>query len=221
MPNKRMYFDLSRQLGSMRIMTNKPDAHEPDPINASVTVDKADMHADQLIVAIALTKDRALYAELFRRFAPKIKAFVMGQGLAAQEAEELSQEAMLKVWRKAEGFDPTKATASTWIYTIARNLRIDMARKAARKRELPDDLWVNHERPVDELMGLAQSADTLKSLMVGLPPEQKEVLTLSFYEDMSHSDVAKALNLPLGTVKSRLRLALGRLRHAFSQDGKC
>jgi RNA polymerase sigma-70 factor (ECF subfamily) len=145
----------------------------------------------------------------------------MGQGLAAQEAEELAQEAMLKVWRKAEAFDPAKATASTWIYTIARNLRIDMARKSARKRDLPDDLWVNDVRPVDDLMSLAQSSNELRALMTSLPSEQKEVLTLSFYEDMSHAEVAKALNLPLGTVKSRLRLALGRLRHAFSQNGKC
>jgi RNA polymerase sigma-70 factor, ECF subfamily len=216
MPLKRMVFDLSRQMGSIEIMT-----HEPRSMSASMNFDVTDLSADQLIVSIASTKDRAHYAELFRRFAPKIKAFVMGQGLAAQEAEELAQEAMLKVWRKAEAFDPAKATASTWIYTIARNLRIDMARKSARKRDLPDDLWVNDVRPVDDLMSLAQSSNELRALMTSLPSEQKEVLTLSFYEDMSHAEVAKALNLPLGTVKSRLRLALGRLRHAFSQNGKC
>jgi RNA polymerase sigma-70 factor, ECF subfamily len=216
MPVKRMVFDLSRQIGSIDSMT-----HEPRPVSATMIVDSSALTSDQLIVSLAQTKCRSHYAELFRRFAPKIKAFVMGQGLGAQEAEELAQETMLKVWRKSEGFDPTKATASTWIYTIARNLRIDMARKSARKRDLPEDLWVNESRPVDDLISLGQSADALKELLGGLPNEQKEVLNLSFYEDMSHAEVAKALNLPLGTVKSRLRLALGRLRHAFSQNGKC
>lgn len=213
---KRMVFDLSRQMGSIEAMT-----HVPRSLTTAMTDDSSNLTSDELIISLAQTKSRDHYAQLFRRFAPKIKAFVMGQGLGAQEAEELAQETLLKVWRKSEDFDPTKASASTWIYTIARNLRIDMARKSSRRRDLPDDLWVNEARNVDDIISLGQSADALKDLLNGLPTEQKEVLKLSFYDDMSHAEVARALNLPLGTVKSRLRLALGRLRHAFSQNGKC
>ncbi|ESQ86771.1 RNA polymerase subunit sigma-24 [Asticcacaulis sp. AC460] len=172
---------------------------------------------EALIARIAQSRDRQAYAQLFTRFAPKLKAFVMGQGMNAQEAEDLAQDVLLKVWRKAEMFDASKATAVTWIYSIARNLRIDAARKAKRTRELPEDLWQSEPpRPADQQLADSQSVHTINGLMETLPEEQKTILRLSFYEDLSHGDIAAALALPLGTVKSRLRLAMTRLKTAMA-----
>jgi RNA polymerase sigma-70 factor (ECF subfamily) len=177
---------------------------------------------ETLIALIASQRDRQAYAALFMRFAPKVKAFVMGQGLTAQEAEDLAQDALLNVWRKAEMFDPSKATAATWIYSIARNLRIDLARKAKRVKALPEDLWLSeNDKPADDMMADAQSAKSIGHLLNTLPEEQKTILRLSFYEDMSHGDIAKTLSIPLGTVKSRMRLAMTRMRAGIGarEDG--
>ena len=198
-----MHFDRTLTIGSSVRMTPS------DPADAAAT-------PEMLIVRIAETKDRAAYAALFTRFAPKVKAFVMGQGLTAQEAEDLAQDALLNVWRKAHLFDPSKASAVTWIYSIARNMRIDAARKAKRVRDLPEDLWQGDgERAADDQLCDAQTARSVAALMDTLPAEQKTILRLSFYEDLSHGDIAKALSIPLGTVKSRLRLAMTRLRMGF------
>jgi RNA polymerase sigma-70 factor (ECF subfamily) len=116
-------------------------------------------------------------------------------------------------------FDASKASAVTWIYSIARNLRIDAARKAKRVRDLPEDLWQGDgDKAADEQIVDTQSAQVVKQMLDALPPEQKDILRLSFYEDLSQSDIAKTLSIPLGTVKSRLRLAMTRLRTAM--DGK-
>ena len=171
---------------------------------------------EMLITRIAEAKDRQAYAQLFSRFAPKVKAFVMGQGMTAAEAEDLAQDALLNVWRKAHLFDAKKATAVTWIYSIARNLRIDAARKAKRARDLPEDLWQGEpDRAADQLLVDAQSAKSLSGMLDALPQEQKTILRMSFYEDLSHGDIAKALSIPLGTVKSRMRLAMTRLKNGF------
>ncbi len=182
---------------------------EPAPLSVS----SPDVTPERLIARIAEGRDREAYAALFTRFAPKVKAFVMGQGMSAQEAEDLAQEALLSVWRKAHMFDASKASAVTWIYSIARNLRIDAARKAKRVRELPEDLWQGDgAKSADQEMIDGQQARSIAVLMRTLPVEQQTILKLSFYEDLSHGDIAKALAIPLGTVKSRLRLAMARLK---------
>lgn len=202
-----MTFDQNQQMGFAVGMTHTPDVapHTQDSRIAA--------SSEQLISDIALHRDRQAYAVLFQRFSGRLKAFAMGRGLDEQAAEDLVQDTMLLVWRKAESFDATKAQASTWIYTIIRNLRIDLARKAARAKPLPDDLWMDNDViSSDDQMIIDQRATGLKEELMRLPKDQIEVVRLSFFEDLTQTQIASALNLPLGTVKSRLRLAMARLR---------
>lgn len=186
--------------------------------DTAVPEDASVLPPEELIARIAASRDRSAYAALFVRFAPKIKAFVMGQGLTAQEAEDLAQETMLSVWRKAHMFDGRKAQAVTWIYSIARNLRIDLARKAKRVRQLPDDLWQGEpDRAADDELIDGEDTRSVAALMKTLPTEQQTILKLSFYEDLSHGDIARSLAIPLGTVKSRMRLAMARLRTGLTR----
>lgn len=181
---------------------------------------KSQPTAEQLICNIACNNCRDSYKILFCQFAPKIKSFMIGQGVKANEAEDIAQDAMLKVWLKAKTFDPEKAKASTWIFTIARNLRIDSIRKQQRQDRFNNEVQPeSYEADTDEKMIAAQSAIQVKQVINQLPPDQLQVLKLSFYEDLSHSQIAQSLSIPIGTVKSRLRLALGRLKAVKSIFG--
>ena len=136
----------------------------------------------------------------------------MRLGAPREQAEELAQETLLSVWRKAAAFDPAKAAPSTWIFTIARNLRVDASRRDRRGEPVEDPSEAVAEPTPDVLVASAQSQARIREALMGLPPEQAEVVRLSFFSDKPHSEIAEALALPLGTVKSRLRLAVGRLR---------
>ncbi len=174
---------------------------------------------EDLILAIANDKCRSSFAQLFKAFAPKIKAFLMSQGLNGQMAEELAQDTLLSVWRKAHLFDEKKAKASTWIYTIARNLRIDFARKEARKKQLPENLWHDFEiKTADEKLIDDENTAKIQAALANLNNEQKEVLRLSFFENLSHSQVADALGLPLGTVKSRIRIGILKIKEMIARN---
>lgn len=169
--------------------------------------------------AVALDGDRQAFAALFKHFAPRVKAYLVRLGTADGLAEELTQEAMVTVWRKASQFDAARAGASTWVFTIARNLRVDHFRRLGNRApqidgpegheadELPD----TQPRPEDQL-DMRQREDGIRNAMKLLSPEQALVLRMSFYEDTPHARIATELGIPLGTVKSRLRLAIGHLR---------
>jgi RNA polymerase sigma factor (sigma-70 family) len=169
---------------------------------------------NRLIAAVARSGDREAFSALFDHFAPRVKGLLMRGGTPAELAEEVAQETMLTVWRKAALFDPSKASASTWIATIARNLRIDIARRETRSRlsqvyEILDE--ESPDQPDATLSGAERDA-RVRDAMKLLSPDQYRVVELAFLEGFSHQDVANRLSIPLGTVKSRLRLALSHLR---------
>ena len=166
------------------------------------------------IAAIAAQRDKGAFAALFGFYAPRVKGFLVRTGTAAEIAEEIAQEAMLLVWRKASLFDASRASASTWIYTIARNLRIDRLRheRGVSADVLYDVLRCNEPEQPDEVFDGADACDRIRAAMNGLPSEQLTVVRLSFFEDKPHADIARILDIPLGTVKSRLRLAMAKLR---------
>jgi RNA polymerase sigma-70 factor (ECF subfamily) len=167
----------------------------------------------QMIGAIAASADREAFVALFNHFAPRVKSYMLRLGAAPPLAEELAQETLLTVWRKAGAFDAAKAAPSTWIFTIARNLRIDAARRERRGEPVQDPSDAPEAEPApDAALAALQSEDRIRLALRSLPVEQAEVVRLSFFSDKPHSEIAEALQLPLGTVKSRLRLAMGRLR---------
>ena len=179
----------------------------------------ADEAAD-LIEAIASRQDRAAFASLFRHFAPRVKAFIMRGGTDAEAAQEVAQEALIMVWRKAASFDRTRASAATWIYTIARNKRIDLLRRAARPIDTEDWLvvYAPEGEEADKSVLAGQTYTRVKELLGDLSEDQLVVIRKAFFEDKTHTVIAEELKLPLGTVKSRIRLALGRLREALEKD---
>jgi RNA polymerase sigma-70 factor (ECF subfamily) len=171
------------------------------------------------IVRIAERRDRDAFARLFNHFAPRVKSYLLRLGTGAEAAEELAQETLLTVWRRAASFDPSRAAASTWIFTIARNLRIDLSRREGRAKPTDDPSGFNPGPPApDEALSACQDEARIAAALAVLPREQAQVITLAFFADKPHSEIAQDLGLPLGTVKSRLRLAMARLRGALGGD---
>lgn len=165
--------------------------------------------------AIRDDRDTAAFTALFRHFAPRVKAFLMKSGATEALAEECTQETMATVWRKVHMFDPSRASVSTWIFTIARNRRIDVLRKSRRPE--PEDLPWGPEAEPDQtdVLSLQQETEKLARALAELPEKQKRLVEKAYFGDLSHSEIAAETGLPLGTIKSRLRLALERLRHAM------
>ncbi|MBI1179416.1 MAG: sigma-70 family RNA polymerase sigma factor [Alphaproteobacteria bacterium] len=168
---------------------------------------------EDLLDRVAQRRDRQAFVELFDHFAPRLKAFMLRGGADPETAEEIAQEAMIAVWNKAVQYDRSRAALSTWVFTIARNKRIDMLRRQVRPEIDPDDYPAASGEPEpDRTVALNQAAVDLRGSIAQLPAEQREVLQLAFFEDKSHGTISAELGLPLGTVKSRIRLALARLR---------
>jgi RNA polymerase sigma-70 factor (ECF subfamily) len=165
-------------------------------------------------------RDRDAFARLFEHYAPRIKSMMMRSGLDSIPAEDVAQDTMLTVWRKAHLYDPVLGSASAWIYTIARNRRIDMARAAQRapleSSEAGDDQIDDQPLP-DEAVAAVELEERVRIALGELSPDQQRVVRLSFFENRSHAEIAERLELPLGTVKSRIRLAFQRLRDLLGE----
>lgn len=167
------------------------------------------------LIRVRDQKDETAFADLFSHFAPRVKAFLMKSGADAALAEEYTQEVMAALWLKAHQFDPTRASVATWVFTIARNRRIDALRK--QRRPEPQDLAWGPEAEPDqaEVLTMQQESKKLEIALQALPGAQRELIERSYFGELSHSEIAAETGLPLGTIKSRIRLALERLRHAM------
>ncbi|MBN9255098.1 MAG: sigma-70 family RNA polymerase sigma factor [Mesorhizobium sp.] len=172
--------------------------------------------ASRLLAAVAADRDRAAFAVLFGFYAPRVKAFLRRSGMTASAAEDVAQETMLIVWKKASYFDPARAGVSTWIFTIARNARIDRLRREGRPAAVAEAFDPSDEpdAPVsgEQAVIAAEREERVRTALGLLPREQAEILKMSFFGEETQSQIASAFGIPLGTVKSRVRLALGRLR---------
>ena len=168
------------------------------------------------LVAIGLHKDEKAFSDVYSYYAGRVKSFLMGKGMNDEIAEELTQEIMLTVWRRAESYDPKKAAASTWLFTIARNRRIDYLRGNSRVEvELDDemlDIESTENDPQAKFVSDEQAAQKLQRALEKLPQEQRQVMHLSYFRGQSHGAIARWLDLPIGTVKSRIRLAMQAVR---------
>ncbi|MBI1208475.1 MAG: sigma-70 family RNA polymerase sigma factor [Azospirillum sp.] len=189
-------------------------------LDAGSTATAGARSLNDLVVAVARGRDRVAFAALFGHFAPRLKSFLMRLGADSGSAEELVQEVMLMVWRRAETFDPGQANASTWVFTIARNKRIDALRRERRPEIDLDDPALVPEPPLaaDRSIEVTEDANRLRGAIESLAPEQAEMLQLAYYEDKPHSRICAERGIPLGTVKSRLRLALEHLRKVLKDD---
>ncbi len=179
----------------------------------------ADKDVQEMVAQILAVRDRrdeAAFAALFVHFAPRVKGFLMRSGASEALAEDCAQDVMATVWNKAHLFDPSRASVATWIFTIARNRRIDAIRKARRPE--PEDLdWGPEPEPDQaEVMALQQDSARLVDALEKLPEKQRRLIERAYYGDLTHSEIAEETGLPLGTIKSRIRLALEKLRHAMS-----
>ncbi len=184
------------------------------PLKQTGRAEEAPVTFEDLLVSVGKKRDRDAFIRLFEHFAPRVKSFLMRGGFNPDLADELAQETLLAVWDKASGYNPAKAAASTWIYTIARNKRIDSMRKARRPEPEGDDpMFVADDSDSPETsLGHVQEAAALAEAMKTLSPDQAEMIQKAFFEEKSHSDIAAETRLPLGTVKSRIRLALDKMR---------
>ncbi|MEM8792381.1 MAG: sigma-70 family RNA polymerase sigma factor [Pseudomonadota bacterium] len=195
-------------------MTEKSPSSAIDPVMLAELPDEA------LVARIAQDKDRGAFTELFDRYAGRIKAFLIRAGASREEAEEAAQEVFVTIWRRAETFNPERAGAATWLYTIARNKRIDMVRRIRRPEPEAEDLPFapgNVESAEVTLAGVDRDARIREAIMA-LPDDQRLVIRLAFFAGMSHAEIAQRLEAPLGTVKSRLRLSFAKLRDELGSD---
>lgn len=196
-----------------------PEGKERDLMSDQSRADAAD-ELSGLLLAVGRNRDTAAFGRLYDLLAPRIRAFV-GRG-AGQAGEDVLQETFVNIWRKASLFDPAKASATTWVYAVARNARIDLIRKSTRAAVdlndpafLADPIATPHQNFSD-----AQERGRLERALSTLPAEQNEILRLSFFAEKAHSEIAAELGLPLGTVKSRIRLALERLRREMGEEAQ-
>ncbi|MBD3764031.1 MAG: sigma-70 family RNA polymerase sigma factor [Rhodobacterales bacterium] len=182
----------------------------------SVKVSETEPDWAALVIRVRDHGDTQAFAALFRHFAPRVKAFLMKSGAGAALAEECAQDVMATLWQKAHLFDPARASVATWVFTIARNRRIDTLRKARRPE--PEDLpWGPEPEPDQaDAFELAEDTRRLGEALAQLPEKQRALIERAYFGDLSHTEIAAETGLPLGTIKSRIRLALDRLRQSMT-----
>lgn len=180
----------------------------------AVTQAKAELSQEtRWMIAVRDHRDKTAFSALFDHFAPRLKGFVMRNGTSAAMAEEIVQDVMLTLWRKAHLFDPHRAQVSAWVYQIVRNRQIDVARK--ENRPMPEALKQEPDAEPDatQMVALEQETGELRKALATLRPEQREVIEKAYLGELTHQEISTQTGLPLGTIKSRIRLGLQRLRH--------
>jgi RNA polymerase sigma-70 factor, ECF subfamily len=167
-----------------------------------------------LLRRVAEQADTAAFRELYQSYGPRVKAYMMRQGADAATAEDLAQETLFTVWRRASLYVAEKGSAAAWIFAIARNVRIDRLRREMPWQELPDDRMeqASAEPQPDEAVSARERGARVRAALAQLPAEQREVVALSYLDGLSHGEIAQRLGVPLGTVKSRMRIAYQRIR---------
>lgn len=190
------------------MLLERPETRKEPPVSGVALSQQT-----QWMLAVRDTRDKQAFARLFAHFAPRLKAFVMKGGLGSGQAEEVVQDVMLTLWNKAHMFDPSRAQVSAWVYQIARNRQIDKQRR--ENRPVPEELAEAPEHDVDASAALAmdQEAERLRGALSRLRPEQREMIQKAYLGELTHQEIQEQTGLPLGTIKSRIRLGLERLRH--------
>jgi len=203
-------------IGRLEYAGSHHSSYTSKDIETLPNLDTTEPNWTKLVIRVRDYKDEDAFAQLFNHFAPRIKGFLMKSGADATTAEECAQDVMVTLWQKAAQFDPTRASAATWIFTIARNRRIDMFRR--QNRPEPSDLPWGPEPELEaaDALALQQETRKLSAALDALPAKQKDIVKRAFYGELSHAELAEETGLPLGTIKSRIRLALTRLRTAMS-----
>ena len=185
-------------------------------VGRNVTETKGEIDFTALMLAVRDRQDRAAFAVLFQHFAPRVKGFLMKSGTDAALAEDCAQDVMAVLWNKAVQYDPVRASVATWVFTIARNRRIDVARRARRPEPEALDWGPESEPDQADIYEAGQETARLVAAMADLPEKQRALIQRAYYGELSHSEIAAETGLPLGTIKSRIRLALDRLRQNLS-----
>lgn len=208
---------ISAPTNTAPIKRSKAQGRQPQ--NAAIA---ARMKAN--LVAIGKHQDPEAFTDFYDYFAGRVKSFLIGKGLTEDMGEELAQEVLIIVWRRAASYDPEKAAASTWLFTIARNRHIDYLRGNSRVQIESDDALLENQPTESDLQEAYVSSEEAVSLvgsvMRQLPPEQQQVLQLSYFRGQSHSAIAGWLDIPIGTVKSRIRLAMQNIRQQLAARGE-
>lgn len=194
--------------------------NDPAPTPPRPGPDPAAAAQDIALMLRVAEGDQTAFVELFERYARKVKAFLIAGGAPHDQADEIAQEVLVSVWRRAGQYDPQKAAVSTWIFAIARNRRIDALRRAGRPAPDPEDPLFQPDPEPDPETNLSAAARdaVVREAVSALPADQQEVVRLAFFHGLAQSEISERLDIPLGTVKSRLRLAFKKLRGALGDD---
>ena len=213
-----------RRRGELFGPSSRADAKAPSGSKEShtlrVTVDRVDSSGSTpenlaaWLQAVAQRQDRDAFARLHAHFAPRLAAWLTRSGLSPSQAEDVVQETMVAVWRKAGLYSPALGGPSTWIFVIARNLRTDYQRRKANRELAPLEDWdqIDDTATAEELLLTGEREGILRKALSQLSREQAQVLEQAYFADKPQSVIARELGVPLGTVKSRVRLALARLK---------